>query len=747
MGGEVITVNTLDDVTDFSGPQQVSNLPGPDGRISFREAVTAANNTSGPQTIAFAIPTADFWLVAGVGLLRLEQGAFFLNDSGTTVDFSTQTANVGDTNPYGPEIGIYGLEPNGAGVAAIYINGDNCVINGLGAVYQRGYAVRIVGNQNRVTGCKIEGPLHAAVSISGYVGGATPKGNVVGGTTPAEGNSLVGLVIDGPADSNRVTGNSLLVGVQVRGATQFGVIARDNRIGGPTPSERNVISGAGYYGEEGFPTGDQVSVVDADNTVIEGNYIGTTAEGLNAYPQIGPVGVEIRDSRGTTVRGNLIAGLRVAGIGHASGLIFGQAIHVDAVNADTDGTVIEDNTIGLGANGVTPIVTRAGIVVSPQTTSHHAFGTRIASNHIASVETTGILVAGQENGVSITGNSIHDCGALGIDLAMAANADGSTPNDPGDGDTGGNHLQNFPLLQSAITTGSSVQVQGTLDSSPSAQYAIELFASPSCDPSGFGEGATFLGSTTATTDSSGHASFSKSLPAGVSASARVTATATQLSTGDTSEFSACLVATQAGPPVANASAVRTSGSAPLIVEFSAAGSSDPSGIKSYEWSFGDGDSSAAANPVHIYLGNGTYIAKLTVTSNSNLSASDTETIVVSDALVSLISTEVRLSVLLHGSEIAVTGTVALRNAHGATVQNSMVSAIWTTPGGGMMTESATTDAAGIATFSTTGGPGTYTLTVTNATGTGYEFDPANSVLTRSITQPDIGRRRPARGSH
>ena len=34
----------------------MADLPGPDGRVSFREACTAANNTTGPQTIAFAIP-------------------------------------------------------------------------------------------------------------------------------------------------------------------------------------------------------------------------------------------------------------------------------------------------------------------------------------------------------------------------------------------------------------------------------------------------------------------------------------------------------------------------------------------------------------------------------------------------------------------------------------------------------------------------------------------------------------------
>lgn len=371
---ETVIVTTLDDASDFGGAQTVSDLPGTDGLVSFREAVTAANNTSGPQTIAFAIPTSTFWLDSTVALLRLEQGAVFLNDSGTTIDFSTQTTNIGNTNLGGPEVGIYGLEPNGWGVAAIFVNGDHCVINGLGNVYQRGYAVRIVGDNNRVIGCQIECPLHAAVSISGYLGGITPTGNIVGGTAAGEGNSLIGLIIDGPATGNIVIGNSLLVGVQVRGVKRYGVIANDNRIGGPTTAERNVISGAGYYGEEGFPVGAQVAVIDADGTIIEGNFIGTTADGMHSYGQTGPYGVEVRDARQTTIRGNVIAGLRVEGRDHAAGLIFGQAVYVNATNDDIQGTVIQEvwanwtrpgpATVALQAttdsNGIATFVTTAG---------------------------------------------------------------------------------------------------------------------------------------------------------------------------------------------------------------------------------------------------------------------------------------------------------------------------------------------------------------------------------------------------
>jgi hypothetical protein len=134
----------------------------------------------------------------------------------------------------------------------------------------------------------------------------------------------------------------------------------------------------------------------------------------HGYPQqIGPIGVEVRDSRNTTIRGNLIAGLRTVGTNHYNGQIFGWAVLVGATNRDSNGTVVEGNTIGLAADGVTPIVTRSGVTVSPLSGNYHAFGTRISANHIARVETTGVVIGSQENGITITGNSIHDSALWG----------------------------------------------------------------------------------------------------------------------------------------------------------------------------------------------------------------------------------------------------------------------------------------------------------------------------------------------
>ncbi len=66
-------------------------------------------------------------------------------------------------------------------------------------------------------------------------------------------------------------------------------------------------------------------------------------------------------------------------------------------------------------------------------------------------------------------------------------------------------------------------------------------------------------------------------------------------------------------PVAAATANKTSGPAPLDVNFSSAGSNDPDGNPlSYLWNFGDGTTSTAANPSHTYDANGTYKVTLTV---------------------------------------------------------------------------------------------------------------------------------------
>ncbi|MFD9969003.1 ThuA domain-containing protein [Streptomyces sp. NPDC059011] len=71
-------------------------------------------------------------------------------------------------------------------------------------------------------------------------------------------------------------------------------------------------------------------------------------------------------------------------------------------------------------------------------------------------------------------------------------------------------------------------------------------------------------------------------------------------------------ATEGRSPVAEATANKTSGKAPLKVAFSSAGTTDADGdALTYTWDFGDGGTSTAPNPTHTYRKNGTYTATVT----------------------------------------------------------------------------------------------------------------------------------------
>lgn len=83
------------------------------------------------------------------------------------------------------------------------------------------------------------------------------------------------------------------------------------------------------------------------------------------------------------------------------------------------------------------------------------------------------------------------------------------------------------------------------------------------------------------------------------------------------------------PPVAKAAGTPTTGTAPLTVKFSSAGSSDVDGTFTVSWAFGDGSTSTEASPSHVYTTAGTFSAVLTVTDDDGAKATSTVSIVVS----------------------------------------------------------------------------------------------------------------------
>lgn len=86
-----------------------------------------------------------------------------------------------------------------------------------------------------------------------------------------------------------------------------------------------------------------------------------------------------------------------------------------------------------------------------------------------------------------------------------------------------------------LTSASATTIEGTLNSPPGKTFTIQFFSNPAPNaPTGFGEGETFLGEKTVTTNDRGRVSFT--FATSLTAGEFVTATATD-SVGNTSEFS------------------------------------------------------------------------------------------------------------------------------------------------------------------------------------------------------------------
>ena len=109
-------------------------------------------------------------------------------------------------------------------------------------------------------------------------------------------------------------------------------------------------------------------------------------------------------------------------------------------------------------------------------------------------------------------------------------------------------------------------------------------------------------------------------------------------------------------PVVAAAANPTRGPVPLTVQFSSTGSSDPEGQPlSYLWDFGDGTTSTAANPPHVYRTAGMFTARLTVSDGVNSTFSTPMTITAGSAPTATISAPLDGSTFRAGDVIGYSG--------------------------------------------------------------------------------------------
>jgi parallel beta-helix repeat protein len=402
---------------------------------------------------------------------------------------------------------IGGLAPGQRNVIAD--NGENGVLIGItsnGNVVQGNF----IGTD--ATGTLDRGNTDNGVSIKNGASNNTVANNLISG------NADAGVkVSDAGTSGNVVKGN--LLGTDVSGTKALGngfagvrILdgASGNLVGGPTAADRNVISANGSDG---------VGIEEADGNTVQGNFIGTTANGLAALGN-DTDGVFLREADDNVILGNVISGS--VGEGLLMSGDQGVAPHRN---------VIRGNLIGVAADGTSALGNALeGILINL------GAETLIEGNVIAHNGDDGVAIGGStvSTGNTITGNRIFANAKRGIDLG----ATGPDTNDTLDADNGTNRLQNTPALTTAVSAAGQTVFTGTLHSTPNTTFRIELFANGVPDPSGFGEGETFLGSITVSTDANGNASFSFTANLGLPGSSVVTATATNLGTGDTSEFSA-----------------------------------------------------------------------------------------------------------------------------------------------------------------------------------------------------------------
>jgi sugar lactone lactonase YvrE len=283
-----------------------------------------------------------------------------------------------------------------------------------------------------------------------------------------------------------------------------------------------------------FP-GSGVVVANTGFVDIQGNLLGVDPAGAPTGNR--RHGLLLTSAYATAVGGNGPASANWIGAN------FGAGIAIQG--EDARGNHIAWNSIGAGRDG-TAALGNAGAGVLIAAGENHVGadaagrgGNRIAFNRGAGVEVYGPwdsrLPVSTVAGVAITGNSIHANGGLGIDLAPP----GTNANDARgpDADDGPNNRLNFPLLEPVVP--GSRRVGGTLSTQPGLACRVEIFASASCDPSGYGEGQEFVGGADATSDGRGRAAFSAALVRALAEGEFISAVLIASAQG-TSEYSPCV---------------------------------------------------------------------------------------------------------------------------------------------------------------------------------------------------------------
>lgn len=478
---------------------------------TLREAINTANGTPEADVIPFAIaPGGPQTITLASALPNITTPVY--------LDASTQ-AQYDEPSP--------GTHPYNRPMITIDGNGGFAGLNFLG---QTAGGVRALAFSDFTTAIALNSSDNIEVTDN-YVGLDSTGMTDHGGTraiyvTNGDFNEIVGNVISGSSTSGAEVLNGAFTVIRENrvGTDRYGLRAIGNgygvRVTGTSSNTviiDNQISGNAFDGlfldSTGSP-GAQISL----------NLVGTDRSGTALLTNGTGVGYAVRvNASDVLISKNVIAGMDSFSLGGLA--ISGNDNDVFENHIGTD----EFDRIPLGNAG-------PGIYVSGS--NNDLGGSAVADgynpNRILSSAGAGIGLASGINN-EIWGNELFSSGGIAIDLGN----NNVSVNDVGDGDVGPNNLQNWPVITGVSQSAPKVSINATLDA-PAGTYRVDVYASQSCDPSGNGEGRSWVDSASVSPGAFNITTPGDFLSIALKSGRAIALTATD-SAGNTSEMSNCVL--------------------------------------------------------------------------------------------------------------------------------------------------------------------------------------------------------------
>jgi hypothetical protein len=413
----VITVTTTADNTAV------------DGKVSLREAITSMDNGASLNADVAANVSGTYgpqdeihFNIAGSGVHTIKPGsALPAISDGVTIDGYTQPGAAVNNLALGDDANLrIALDGSNLPLSSGLDLETACTVRGLVIEHFGNHGINVNAGNVTITGNFIgvdATGTAAAGNASNGVAVFSGTGTVIGGPSPADrnvisGNGVNGITLTSPTLFTRVEGN--YIGTDHTGTIDFG----NKNLGIYVAGSGAKIGFSGGGGAANIISGNDaggiVVITPADSTLIAGNFIGLTADGGAALGNGGP-GIEIAGATNTHVgTGNGTGGNTISG--NAGDGVF---IHLTGATGNT----VQGNSIGLDGSGLAAVPNASGGVEIFDAPNNLIGGSATGQGNVISGNGgSGIVLLGTTaTGNTIAGNAI---GISPLDTLLANASDG-----------------------------------------------------------------------------------------------------------------------------------------------------------------------------------------------------------------------------------------------------------------------------------------------------------------------------------